>query len=240
MYVQKYGKRDAVHTTVKGVRNLVHAVMDGRQPHGDAYARVSQSIPGSAPVVPHIVHAARPGGGNLRRALGIPSNATVFARHGGQGQFNLWFAREAVLEAAGVRPDIFFLFLTTKNFCGRRGCPPNVIHLPSSTDRFDLIRTSDAMIHGRWEGETFGLAVAEFATHNRPVITSNRSFPHFTLGRAHLDILGARGIYYYDRATLVSILLGFNRTEAAQRNWLAYTEFEPRPVMQRFWEVFLA
>ena len=40
--------------------------------------------------------------------------------------------------------------------------------------------------------QTFGLAVAEFSAHNRPVLTS--SVHHDEHGaRYHLDVLGAKG-----------------------------------------------
>ena len=44
-------------------------------------------------------------------------------------------------------------------------------------------------------GETFGLAIAEFSVHNKPVLTSS---VHISDGRAHLDILGKKGLYYKD------------------------------------------
>ena len=40
-----------------GVRNYVHAVFDAGDPYGDVYAKISPCVPGSCPVVPHIVRA---------------------------------------------------------------------------------------------------------------------------------------------------------------------------------------
>mmetsp|Transcript_20760 Transcript_20760/g.47858 ORF Transcript_20760/g.47858 Transcript_20760/m.47858 type:complete len:107 (-) Transcript_20760:267-587(-) len=98
------------------------------------------------------------------------------------------------------------------------------------------------MLHARLSGETFGLAVGEFAAHGKPVITSSE---HTDRGRAraHLDNLGTRGLYYRDKASLLQLLLGFNRTEAAIRgrrgDWRAYAEFAPPLVMRQFSQVFL-
>ena len=108
----------------------------------------------------------------------------------------------------------------------------------ANQDVFDFIRTCDAMVHARREGETFGLAVAEFAVRNKPVLTANLSFRQSTL--AHVHHLGAKAILYTDAASLLDALLSFNRTDAASRDWRAYTEFEPHMVMRRFREVFLS
>jgi hypothetical protein len=43
------------------------------------------------------------------------------------------------------------------------------------------------MLHARWHGETFGLAVGEFAVLGKPVITYGGSRE-----RAHLDMLGGK------------------------------------------------
>ena len=137
VYIQKMGVRDGVMSTVSGVRNLIHAVLDGQQPHGDAYARNSPSVLGSAPVVPHIVRPPRlHAESDLRRQLGIAANATVFCRHGGPSQFNLRVAQEAVVEAARRRPELVFLFHTTNAFCHHftngSACSPNIRHVDES------------------------------------------------------------------------------------------------------------
>ena len=50
----------------------------------------------------------------------------------------------------------------------------NIIYLPKSLDKKNkskFVSTCDAMIHARYDGETFGLAVAEFSSANKPIIT---------------------------------------------------------------------
>ena len=46
----------------------------------------------------------------------ISKNALVVGRHGGVGQFNIQFVRQAVEEILKYRSDIFFLFLSTEPF----------------------------------------------------------------------------------------------------------------------------
>jgi hypothetical protein len=120
---------------------------------------------------------------------------------------------------------------------------PNIIYLERTSDpeivsRF--IRTCDAMLHARDGGETFGLAVAEFAVHNRPVLTSSTNDDNGH-GRMHLDVLGAvpalRAFFYHDHESLVRLLRNFDRNRAADYN--AYHDFEPHKVMATFEKVFL-
>ena len=142
-----------------------------------------------------------------------PPDATVFGRHGGKETFSVDYARAAVVEVARARPDVFFLFLNTYPLHERL---PNIIYLERTSDEEAVgrfIRTCDAMLHARVGGETFGLAVAEFSAHNRPVITSAEHDDHGH-GRMHLDVLGAhKGLaryFYRDHASLVRLLLHFD------------------------------
>eukprot|EP00966_Prymnesium_polylepis_P157129 3631079-Prymnesium_polylepis.1 len=119
---------------------------------------------------------------------------------------------------------------------------PNIIYLERTLDdarKAAFIRSCDAMLHGRKSGESFGLAVAEFSSHNKPVITSS---VHTDGGFAsnHLDVLGAKGLYYSSTESLVALLSGFDRQYAAAKDWNAYRRFEPRHVMTTFKKVFLA
>ncbi|KAL1522917.1 hypothetical protein AB1Y20_017882 [Prymnesium parvum] len=248
LYVMKVGGLDAPRLTrlcaSPAVRVLVHAVFTAHQPHGDVYARVSPCVRGAvAPVVPHIVRPRAATGADLRVELSIPADATVFGRHGGWHTFDIPFAAAAVLRVAAARRDIYFVLMNTAPLPRGEGAPPphNVIHLPLTADeerKSAFIRSCDAMLHARAVGETFGLAVAEFSAHGRPVITSS---VHTDGGAArhHLDVLGERGLYYKDEETLVHLLLTFDRERARANQWNMYQAYEPARVMQTFKRVFL-
>ena len=165
-------------------RVLVHAVFDGRTPHGDAYAKISPCVPSvglNVPVVPHIVRRRACEGTDLRAELGIPPDATVFGRHGGYDVFDILEAREAVLSVARQRADIYFVLLNTKPLrmdeYGQAAwdkLPRNIIHLEATLDearKAAFILTCDAMIHARRSGESFGLAVCTQA-HLEHTLTS--------------------------------------------------------------------
>jgi hypothetical protein len=117
-------------------------------------------------------------------------------------------------------------------------CEPmdNIIHLPMQLDPIEkvkFINTCDAMLHARKQGETFGLAVAEFSIKNKPVITN-----YICKDRAHIHMLKDKGIYYLNGFHLKFIL---NRYEPNPlKEYDAFSEkYNPVAVMQKFNEVFL-
>lgn len=105
-----------------------------------------------------------------REWLGIPQRSLVIARHGGNDTWNLPFASQVVEAVARSRQDIVFLFLGTTPFCSLE----NVRFMPASHDKMTIERflsASDVMLHARWEGETFGIACAEFLIRGKPIMT---------------------------------------------------------------------
>jgi hypothetical protein len=235
LYCIKSGQNDGIVSSRR--KTLVHSVFGYCEPHGDVYAYVSDWLSryasgGTYPAVPHIV-SPLPILGNLRSELGIPNDAIVFGRHGGSDSFDIPFAQIVVQELARQCENLFFLFLGTDQFCAPH---PRIIHLPATADlnaKSKFINSCDAMLHARTSGETFGLAIAEFSTLNKPVLTYSESNE-----RAHIDILGERALYYKDPGTLTHQLLSFRPQPT--RNWRVYAEaFTPELVMKRFKEVFL-
>jgi FkbM family methyltransferase len=233
LYCIKSGANDRVVSRV--AKTLVHCVFDMSEPHGDVYAGVSEFLTrefgGRFPFVPHIVGLPDIRS-DLRASLGIPEDAVVFGRHGGFETFDLAWARAVVDSVAAERPDIFFVFLHTQRFCDRK----NVLFLDATADVAEKVRfinTCDAMLHARADGETFGLACAEFSIRNKPVITCATG--HST---CHLEILAERAILYRDAESLQRILTAFR--PQPDGDWDAYTNrFNPLTVMKTFERVFL-
>jgi hypothetical protein len=236
MYFIKQGDNDGL--LVPGCKNVVHAVFPYTEPHGDVYAYISEWLStyatgGRTPFVPHMVRLPTDLHSNLRSELGIPEDATVFARHGGNDTFNIEGVHFVVQKIAEMRPDIYFLFLNTDRFCEPKR---NIIFLDGTSDplyKQRFINTADCMLHARLFGETFGLSIAEFSVSNKPVLTWDGSRE-----RCHIEILGEKGLFYSTGVDLAQKILQFNRT--VKRNWDAYSaNFSPEPVMRRFEEVFL-
>ena len=236
LYAIKAGKRD--HVLSRQCRTVVHAVFQYHEPHGDVYAYISRWLSekmsqGRQPWVPHMLDLPNVSG-DLREALQIPRDAVVFGRHGASDTFDIRFAQEAVAQVAARRPDRYFLFLNTDRFCRDL---PNVVHLPGTTDPEDKVRfinTCDAMLHARKQGESFGLAVAEFSARNRPILTFADG-----LDRAHLEQLGDKAIIYRSKRDLLRLLERFEPEPG--KDWDAYSrDFAPAVVMERFARVFLS
>jgi hypothetical protein len=135
--------------------------------------------------------------------LRIPKEATVFGRHGGDDSFDIPWVQEAVVEIARKSPDVWFLFLNTRQFPGAQKMP-NIRFLPPTADpilKRRFLNTCDAMLHGRMRGETFGLSCLEFAMLGKPVLTYANS-PE----RAHLEILGDAAVAYENAQHLRALL----------------------------------
>ncbi len=236
VYYIKAGNFDG--RLVKNTKNLVHAVFQVYQPHGDVYAYVSRWLArkmssGKMPCVPHMIHLPD-NQDDFRRNMGIPDDAIVFGRYGGEDQFDIPFAHEVVSQVARKHKNIFFLFMNTRPFCGQL---ENIIHLKPTYDLFQksrFINTCDAMLHARQQGESFGLAIGEFLFKDKPVVAG-------LLGadKGHLDMIGDTGLYYRNADELYQILAGFRKT-AGQGRFRARVEmYSPPHVMDVFQKVFL-
>jgi len=96
-----------------------------------------------------------------------------------------------------------------------------------------FLATCDAMIHARDTGETFGLAVAEFAVLGKPVITLSESKE-----RAHLEMLGKQALLYRNVGEFAEILREFRAHKTHETEYNNYAD--PEMVMQIFAERFLS
>lgn len=215
---------------VNSVKTFTHCVFDTREKFGSIYAPISQSINTlfntNYPVLPYMVRIDDTNE-NMRSELGLSSDTVVFGRHGGIDTFDIDFVKECIKEICYLDLPIYFLFMNTASFINH----PKVIFLESTADTFikqRFINTTDAMIHARKQGETFGLACGEFALSMKPIISFIGS-----VEKAHLDILGTKVIGYSDKQSLHTILVNFKKEEHSMEN-NGYLEYTPDHVMNIF------
>lgn len=236
LYLTKPGPWDGV--VVPGVKNCVHAQFLCDEFHGDAYAYLSPWMSrvmtgGEDSYVPFFVPKLE-SEENLRKRLKIPATARVFGRHGGWDTFNIPLVRATVAEHARCFPEDHFVFLNTEPIRGTKELA-NIHYLPATVDageKAKFLATCDAMLHARWHGETFGMAVGEFAVLGKPVITYANSREG-----AHLEMLGGAAQVYHCQKGLEKILQQFDKKEARRTG---YHDFgDPRNVMKIFKEKFL-
>ena len=232
LYLAKWGKDD-------GFRSwhcpcIVHAIFDCHEPHGTVYAAISDHMvrkcSASCPVLPFIVQLP-PTSSCLRRELSIPNDAFVFGRHGGWKQFDIAFVHAAILELAEERPDVFFVFMNTERFGPAMDNVKFINGSPDPNLKAAFIQTTDAMVHGRSDGETFGLAVGEFSLFNKPIVTTARG------DTAHIDILGEACLvgddqYQYKQGMMH--LLAWDKELLRLQRWDAYAKFSAAYVMEIF------
>jgi hypothetical protein len=242
-YAIKGGENDGImpdHIT----KTLAHAVFRTDQPHGKVYAGICdyicQKYGSSAPYVYHIIEPEAPElTDDLRYQLGIPQYALVLGRHGGNDTFSLEFVKDAIRRTLDLRSDIYFLFLNTDRFIHHE----RVIHLPytsSFIDKARFVNTCDGMLHARFDGEIFSVAIPEFSTRNKPIITwkPDQIPGHYDTG--HIHVLKDSAIYYKNREDLTNILCGITKNYIRSKDWDVYKDtYSPKAVMQQFDEVFL-
>lgn len=243
LYCIKSGKRDG--RLSKLVPTMVHAVFPTpiTHVHGAAYAYVSDWLSlicsdRKIPAVPHMIHLPRlahDAPHNLRAELNIPEDATVFAYYGGEKSFDIPFVkREVVPEVLRQKQDLYFLFMNIEKFLDH----PRALFLPGTSDverKVRFINTSDAMLHARQAGETFGIACGEFSMMNKPIFCYARS-----RDKNHILALGERAYLYSNAEDLKDMLLDFDRVEASQQDWDCYSShYCPEKVMEIFDKVFI-
>lgn len=237
-YCIKSGKRDGKLS--KTVPTMVHAVFPTSvtHAHGAAYAYVSDWLSlicsnRKISAVPHMIHLprlAKHTTQDLRAELNISEHMTVFAYYGGEKSFDIPFVKHEVIpEVLRRKHDLYFLFMNIDKFIDH----PRVLFLPGTGDleyKVRFINTSDAMLHARQAGETFGIACGEFSIMNKPIFAYAKS-----RDKNHLLALGDKAYTYADAESLKSMLLNFDPKEAAQQNWDCYSaHYCPEKVMEIF------
>lgn len=232
-YTLKYGFND--NNIHPGAKNLVHTVFPAFDPHGDVYAYVSKWLAeghgNGYPYVPHMVNLPEVQE-DYKSFFNIADDKLVVGWYGGDN-FEIPFARQAVIDIANMRKDVIFLFMNQTPFCNLA----NVIFVGGTTDQEEkvaFINTCDVMIHARERGETFGLAIAEFSSKNKPVVAYYNS-PE----KSHLEILGNKGLYYTDYSSLVTMLQDLTKKELQGKDWNCYQDYTPVNIMEKFNNVFL-
>jgi len=210
-----------------GIKNIVHYVFDGSDPHGDIYIGVSEWLGNKygTNYLPHIVKLPDIKE-NYRDYFKFKDTDLVLGRYGGEDQFDIPYLKEVVEACANA--GVKFIFMNTKVITLDH---PNIIYITPTYEEIikrAFINTCDVMIHGRLEGESFGLSIGEFLYCNKPVITNIES-----RDRNHIHILKDKGYYYSNANELYNIILNFNKQNINNVDTLV-SDFSPEKVMNKF------
>lgn len=230
IYYLKDGKKDYIHSLP--VPYVVHCVFSCKQEHihGDKYLTISKDIDkiGNTTILPHICKPLQNNIGNLRKQLNIKETDIVFGRHGGFETFDIYYLYRAIANIVNIRKDIHFVFMNTHPFFSHKQ-----IHYlgatSSNTIKSKFIQTCDAMIYGRSQGESFGLAISDFTTLNKPIILPTNPHENFN----HIHVLGDSGIYFNNEDEVYNIFMNFDKNNLKiPVNYASI--FSPFKVMENF------
>ena len=216
--------------------NLTHAVFTV-EPHGEKYATISKQLSAKynniVDYVPYMINLPKCND-DMRKQLNIHDDAIVIGRIGGLYQFDIKTAHRAIAKMVELDRKLFFLFVNTNKFYEH----PQIIYIDRIIDpveKVKFINTCDAMIHARSDGETFGLAVAEFSTLNKPVITCVSK-----IDNSHIEILGDKAIIFNSEESLIDAFKNIRTIIKSKNDWNAYKEYTPENVMKKFMSVFIS
>jgi hypothetical protein len=215
-------------------KTIKHCVFETLSPQSNYYISISNELNkknnSNIPVIPHIV-ALKNVNMHLRNELNIPENAVVFGRYGGFNEFDIPFVYNAIIDYVNNNINTYFIFMNTKRFYDHS----RIIYLERSIDpiyKSKFINTCDGMIHARSIGETFGLSIAEFSSHNKPIITCRCG------DLEHVSILKDKGLYYNSYHELIDIFNNFVNIKTSRNDWNAYLDYSPENVMLLFKKIF--
>lgn len=232
LFIEKAGSPsdDLIYNSCK---TIIHAVFTTKEPHGDLYAPISDSLNKMCgtnyPILPYMVRVFDTDE-NLRQQLQIPENAIVFGAYCGADEYNIDYVRKAIIDISNdpQYSNIYFIFMNIIPFCAES---EHIRFLPGTCDmkmKRMFINTCNAMLYGRAGGETFGLACGEFSICNKPVI--GRAQEHSC---AHIDILGDDMIKHNSYDELIDIITNWSKYNKDVSN-NGYKQYTPLKVMQNF------
>lgn len=237
VYYVKAGDQDG--KIIPNCKSCIHAVFQHRDEHGDAYAYISQwlaqrmSLPNN--YVPYMVDMP-PAKQSYRSKLNIPEQAIVIGRHGGYTEFDLPFVHKAIEHITSKRQDIYFLFMNTKPFMAPNTNVKFIKGTYNMQNKSDFINTCDYMIHGRYMGESFGLAIGEFLFHDKPVISWKEG-----QDKNHIKLLGDKGLWYTSESDLIKLFENIEKNKELPGSYKSIVEpFTPHRVMSQFDKIFLS
>ena len=234
-YALKTGR--ALYPLSPARRTVVHEVFRFFNPHGDAYAYISDWLAAAAaasryPAVPHIVDPPQPLG-NLRWEFGVPADAVVVGRHGGSDQLDVPFVKPAIEAALAARPDLWVMLLNTDRFSNHE----RVVHVPRPPDRqrvADFVASCDIGLNARRGGECFGFAIAEFLAQDKPALVWRGG-----RDRNHLALVDDARMQFRTGEDLTRALIAFEPRPGGGAWRQRVAPFTPEAVMPLFARVFL-
>ena len=206
--------------------------------HGHRYAYISEWLSSKysnnkIPFIPLIIESENTSR-DLKKKLKIDKDNLIFGCHGGESSFDMKFVQTALLNIVKKRKDIFFIFLNINKFCNH----PQIKFFKGTSNektKREFINSCDAMIYGRSQGESFGMACGEFILQNKPIISYK-----FNKHRSHNFNIPKKYIYEYGSYNdLKKILSTYKKNYDLSNISSKYKDYSSSKVMSIFKKVFL-
>jgi hypothetical protein len=216
-------------------KTIKHCIFDYSYPESDFHSGISNYLNRkygtNIPVVPYMIGLPDVHG-DLKEKLNIPHGAFVYGRYGGKSQFDISYVHTCIKKILSEQDDVYFLFMNTDKFHEHQ----RIIHLDCEIDlarKVEFINTCDVMIHARSIGETFGAAIGEFSSRNKPVITCNCG------DKEHLELLSDKAIVYGSEKELMEIFRSIRTIISHRSDWNAFKAYTPENIMELFEHAYL-
>ena len=212
-------------------KTIKHCVYNSNVKDADLNLVISESVDSKGRILPHMIDLPNHDL-NLKEELNIPDNKIIIGNYGGPTSFNIPEVHRAIISYLSKNDEIIFIFMNNNCFNYKH---KNIINLKKNLDmdyKVKFINTCNAMIHAQKLGETFGLAVGEFSTKNKPVITS-KNHGH---KKQHIINLENKAILFNSEVDLINIFKNIKNIMNSRDDWDAYNNYTPDKVMKKFKE----
>lgn len=208
VYFSKKGLNDGL--LIPSVKNAIHVMFNVYQPHGDTYAYVSKwladassrqanfFIPKGRSKIPNPFVSREwvpfgvdmpPPTNSLRAEWGVPLDARVCIRLGGENTFDIPWVHKTIKKAITEHQNFYFIGYNTNKFIDH----PRAIFLPSingKIEKSNALMSADIFLHARRQGESFGMAILEAMRLKVPVLAWAGGWD-----RNHTKILHKESLY---------------------------------------------
>ena len=214
-------------------KTIIHCVFLSKEPHGTLYTTISDFVnrfsKTSYPVLPYMVRVHETTA-NMRDELGIPKDALVFGSYSGADEYNIQYVKDVVSKVSTdpKYDNIYFIYMNIDKFGPESS---RLKFLPGTADmeqKRRFINTCDAMLYGRHNGETFGLACGEFSVCGKPVVGKRGEQGDF-----HETTLGEKFIGHSTFEECYEIVTNWDQFKKDVKG-NGYEAFSPERVMLNF------
>lgn len=251
VYFIKKGPNDGL--LIPNIPNNVHVVFQYLEPHGEKYAYISQWLartmarstndflpsrlrsyfpytPFELDHVPFSVDIPQPTHG-IRSSLGIPEEAKVALRFGGLDTFDISWVKRVLVECLDEDPNLWFLGVNTEKFTShpRAIFAPTILGLQAKAN---MLHSADFVIHGRRQGESFGMNLLESMQASKPILSWFGGWD-----RNHTTMLHSSS-FYYSPVDLKRKIRKYATGCDIEKNRVTAENFRPASVLPKFRSVF--